>query len=164
MAKGFTIMELMLVIALMGIAFFVVIPRFEDVTATHGINGVVRTISADLASQKEKAISTQKVHSLYIDFEKRTMGVGGEPVFENGGADTKSQGKKIPDDVSILDVEWPGDVFQTNGKAQFVISKLGYVAHAAIHLEDRDGQITLILEPFLGRVKIYDGYVSLSMD
>ncbi len=160
-SSGFTLMELLMVIALLGIAFFIVVPRFEDAAASGDLNTFVRGLSARLQAQREAAVGTQEVRSLYLDLDNRTFGMGGVPLTPEEWDARENTGKEIPDTVSIMDVEWPGSVIQTRGPAQFAIAGNGYIAHAAIHLEDTDRQVTIILEPFLGQARIFDGYVSL---
>lgn len=161
---GFTLMELMVVIALMGISFFVVLPRFEEAVSKGDINETVRVISANLQAQREAAISSQTVKSLFIDFEERIIGKGDQPLTPTELERKELEGKSVPEEVSVLDVEWPDGTLQNHGQAQFRISKKGYVSHAAIHLEEGERQLTVMLEPFLGRTRIYDGYVSLNSE
>ncbi|MBI9076443.1 MAG: prepilin-type N-terminal cleavage/methylation domain-containing protein [Desulfatibacillum sp.] len=159
--RGFSLMELMMVISLLGILFFVIVPRFEDAASAGDMDELVRILSAKVGKERENAIAGQEMRSLYIDLDQRTYGTDGAPLTEEQLMETERVGADISESVTILDVEWPGGLLQTRGVAQFPVSTMGYVAHAALHLEDQDGQVTLVLEPFLGRARLYQGYVSL---
>ncbi|WP_028316874.1 pilus assembly FimT family protein [Desulfatibacillum aliphaticivorans] len=158
---GFSLMELMAVISLLGILFFVIVPRFEEAASAGDMDELVRLMSANVAKERETAIANQSLRSLYIDFEERTYGTDGPPLTEEELMETERQGTQISEAVTLLDVEWPGGILQTDGVAQLPINKMGYIAHAALHLEDQDGPVTMVFEPFLGKARFYKGYVSL---
>ena len=159
--NGFSLMELMAVISLLGILFFVVVPRFEDAASAGDMDALVRLLSARVAKERETAIANQTIRSLYIDFDQGTYGTDGPPLTEEELLETEREGTQISESLTLLDVEWPGGVLQTDGVAQLPINKMGYIAHAALHLEDQDGAVTLVFEPFLGKARFYKGYVSL---
>ena len=159
--SGFSLMELMAVISLMGILFFVIVPRFEDAASAGDMDELVRLMSAQVAKERENAIAGQEMRSLYIDLDQRNYGTDGPPLTEEQLMETEREGTGISPAVTVLNVEWPGGILQTRGVAQFPISKMGYIAHAAVHLEDENGQATLIFEPFLGKARFYEGYVAL---
>ena len=49
---------------------------------------------------------------------------------------------------------------EASGEATIHFSTRGYIEPSAIHLEADDGrQVTLVLSPFLGRVKVFEKYV-----
>ncbi len=157
-------MEMMVVISLMGIVFFVVVPRFEDVVTSGDMDELARILSANIQKERENAISEQVVRSLFIDLDQRNYGTAGPPMTVEEWEMAELPSTSISESVTLLDVEWPGKVIQTQGLAQFPITEKGYVAYAALHLEDQDRQLTLVMEPFLGRVRLYEGYVSLDSE
>ena len=70
---------------------------------------------------------------------------------------------QIPDGIRILDV-WRGSRGkEVAGDAVIHFSKKGYIEQSVIHLAADDGrQFTLILSPFLGRVKVVEEYVEFA--
>ena len=67
---------------------------------------------------------------------------------------------KLPKGVRILDIWRQGKGKEAAGEITIHFTKKGYVEQSVIHLGAEDGrQFTLILSPFLGKVKVLDKYV-----
>ncbi|MFH1887198.1 MAG: prepilin-type N-terminal cleavage/methylation domain-containing protein [Pseudomonadota bacterium] len=160
--RGFTLMELIAVIAVVGIMFAVVGPRLESALSPGGPDLVVRTIAGYVIGQKEKAVVDHEEKFLFVDFSTGRIGKAEKRFPDKQGPDTDHPAFTLPKDVRLVDIQWPGVGTQVTGLAQIRVSPEGYVQYAAIHLADEDGkETTLILEPFLAQVQVRDGYVSL---
>ena len=69
------------------------------------------------------------------------------------------KGFMIPDDVEVLDVEFPGNNKIISGLADINFYANGYSDMALIHIKDNDdNQLSLLIEPFLSKVKLYETY------
>ena len=64
-----------------------------------------------------------------------------------------------PDDIQVLDVEYPGEEIISEGRADIHFYKRGYSDKAMIHVENNDNeQLSFLIEPFLSKVKVYEKY------
>ncbi len=161
-SAGFSLMELIAVIAVVGIMFALVGPRLESAFSPGGPDLVIRTVSGYVVGQKEKAVSGRKEKFLFVDFGNRKIGKADVRFPDKEGPKADYPGLTLPDGVRIVDVQWPGQGVQVSGLAQIRVSPEGYVQYAAIHMADNEGrETTLVLEPFLADVQVKDGYVSL---
>ena len=161
-SDGFTLMELIAVIAVVGFMYALVGPRLESALSPGGSDLVVRTISGYVVGQKEKAVSGRKEKFLFVDFGNRKIGKSDTRFPENEGPPPEYPGFTLPDDVRLVDVQWPGKEVQVSGLAQIRVSPDGYLQYAAVHLADGEGkETTLVLEPFMAEVQVKEGYVSL---
>ena len=69
--------------------------------------------------------------------------------------------KDLPEDVRILDIDLYGSDKNVIGEAGIKFSRKGYIHYSLIHLSDKsDRKFTLVIEPFLGKVKIMEDYLN----
>ena len=157
--NGFTLIELIVVISLMGIIIFVAVPRFHNETMTDNTKKVARWIMITSQSLKEKSFSEQKLYTMHIDMESRQFWVTGESMSEEDVLKTGQQQFLIPDDVEVLDVEFPDNNKIISGLADICFYPDGHSDMALIHIRNDDNnQFSLIIEPFLSKVKLYEKY------
>jgi prepilin-type N-terminal cleavage/methylation domain-containing protein len=160
-SKGFTLIELAVVIAILGVMIALVAPRFSDIgnanlkrSARH-LTGMVRFLRDE--SQAKKAVYRLRfdvpagrywAEALMIksdntqEFMRATSVVGGE-----GGLSGQTTFRAVaagshPDDPYIL------------------FTPDGWVEHALIHLRDgEDRDFTLLVKPLTGDTELREGYV-----
>ena len=69
------------------------------------------------------------------------------------------KGLALPDDIKVLDVEFPGRGKISYGDIEIFFYRQGYSDKALIHLEaDDTQQVSLLIEPFLPSVRFYEKY------
>ena len=156
---GFTLIELIVVISLMSIITFVSVPRFYNKTMLDNTKKVSRWIMITSQSLKEKSFRDQKLYTMYVDMESRQLWVTDESMSEEEILKAGRQGFLIPDDVEVLDVEFPGNNKIISGLADICFYPDGHSDMALIHIKDDDNnQLSLLIEPFLSKVKLYEEY------
>lgn len=81
---GFTLLELLVVLAIIGLALSVVIPNFAASSATE-LRSAARMVAAGLRGAREEALSRQQPVALSLDLDAYTMGLDpGGPTAEGG--------------------------------------------------------------------------------
>jgi hypothetical protein len=71
----------------------------------------------------------------------------------------ETNGYKLPEDIKLLDVEYPDQEKISVGQADIYFNEKGYSDKAIIHLENDDNEkFSFLIEPFLLRVRLYNGY------
>lgn len=91
--------------------------------------------------------------------------VSNDSLSEEALIDAESQGAgyPVPEDIRILDVEFPVKGKVAMGRADIRFYKGGYSDKAMIHIEDDQSERTsLLIEPFLSNIKTYDDYVEFN--
>lgn len=154
-------MELMAVIVILGISFAALAPRFRQAVTLGELDQTVRAVIARVHAKRQAAIQNQEAQPFYIDLENRTIGGTPEAGPEDWEAVEIKGGFPVPRGVEITDVQWPDGATETGGVVKVRITPEGYIQQAAIHLADDDRQVTLFLEPFLGRVRVQEDYAPL---
>jgi prepilin-type N-terminal cleavage/methylation domain-containing protein len=157
--RGFSLVELVVVLFLIGIMLSFTLPRFHDTILTNHTQSVSRRIIATVQSLKERSVRDQKLYILHVNLDTRRLWVTHEPMSVEERENAKQKGYALPDDVVLLDVETPGKGKIASGQADIHFYKKGYSDRALIHIEDDDHQRSFLIETFLSRVRLYEKYV-----
>ena len=158
-SNGFTLIELIVVISLISIIIFVSVPRFHNKTLPDNTKKISRWIMVTSRHLKEKSFCDQKLYTMHIDMEGRQLWVTDESMSEEEVLKAGQKGFMVPDDVEVLDVEFPGNNKIISGLADIHFYTHGYSDMALIHIQDNDNnQLSFLIEPFLPKVKLYEKY------
>ncbi|MBW2192485.1 MAG: prepilin-type N-terminal cleavage/methylation domain-containing protein [Deltaproteobacteria bacterium] len=160
-SDGYTLIELIVVTALISIVLFISIPRFQGAVLTDPANAVSRWIVGTVASLKEGAVRHQKRYVLHVGMDTGRLWVSDESMSEEALEDAENSGFELPGDVKVLDVEYPGRGKVAFGRADISFYKQGYSDRAFIHIkDDNDNQRSFLIETFLPKVRLYEEYVA----
>lgn len=77
--KGFTLLELMVVLVIVGLAISLVPALLSGVGLTTEVRGAARQLAAGLRSARNVAVSSQQGAVLTLDLEERVFRVSGNP-------------------------------------------------------------------------------------
>lgn len=157
--NGFTLIELIVVISLIGLTLFFAIPRFKDSVLSDNTKKVSRWIVAKVHTLKAGAVRDQKLYILHINLDSNRLWMTNELMSEQELQNAAQNAYVLPDDIQVLDVEYPDEEIITEGQADIHFYKRGYSDKAMIHIENNDHeQLSFLIEPFLSRIKVYEKY------
>jgi general secretion pathway protein H len=157
--SGYTLIELIVVIVLLGLMFGLAIPKFRQGILSDNLNATSLRIIGLVENLREKAISDQVSYVLHLDIREGKLWSFASTASEEQQETARERAYQLPLDVNIEDV-WAWSSGKLYDEAIIRFSKKGYIEQAMIHLESEDGrQLSLELTPFLGSIKIHDGYV-----
>jgi hypothetical protein len=75
----------------------------------------------------------------------------------------EENGYTLPEDIKLLDVEYPDQEKISVGQADINFNEKGYSDKAILHLENDDNEkFSFLIEPFLLRVRMYSSYANFS--
>lgn len=158
--KGFTLIELIVVISLISIMLFFAIPRFQRNVLQDSTKVVSRWILLKIPYLKERAAREQKKYILHVGLESNKFWITHEAMTEDVLQSAETNGYKLPEDIKLLDVEYPDQEKMSVGQANIYFNEKGYSDKAIIHLENDDNEkFSFLIEPFLLRVRLYNSYV-----
>lgn len=159
--SGYTLIELIIVISLIGIILFFSIPRFQESVFTSNTKKISRWIIVKVKSLKQSAVRDQKLYTLHISIENGRMWVTHESMSEEEIENAKQKGYELPEGLKMLDVAFPDQEKISHGVADICFYKKGYSDKALIHIENDDNRrFSFVIEPFLPKVKLHDKYLS----
>jgi len=109
---------------------------------------------------KEKAVHDQKRYVLHLSLDSNRLWVTSEMMSPEEIQAAEADGYKLSDDISLQDVEYPGQKKITVGRADIYFYKKGYSDKAIIHISTKDNKIlSFLIEPFLSHVRLYNKYI-----
>ena len=157
--RGYTLIELIVVIVLLGLMFGITVPRFRQGLLSDSLDATSLKLVGLAQDLRERAISDQVSYILHLDIrEKRIWALAGNATEEEQEA-ARERAFELSADVNIQDV-WSWSSGKVFDEAIIRFSRKGYIEQSMIHLQSEDGrQISLELTPFLGSTKIHEGYV-----
>ena len=159
---GFTLIELIVVISLISLILFIAIPRFQSTVFTDNTKKTSRWIVGKVQSLKTRAVRDQNLYVLHVSLDANKLWVSDGLMSEEELENAELQGYKLPDDVRLIDVEYPQNKIIALGTADIRFYQKGYSDKALIHIENSDSkQLSFLIKPFLQRVKMFQQYVGI---
>lgn len=159
---GFTLLELIVVIALMGIVFFFAIPRFEGTFLFDDSKQSARWLIGRLQGLKEEALRTRRRHVLVLDLDTQRTWHTTEAMTPEEMELASLRARPIPGGASVAAVEFPPETRIASGRAQIFFYGDGHSDKALIQLKTGDAYRSFLLEPFLAQVKMFDDRVGFN--
>ena len=158
-SKGYTFIELSIVILLIGLMCAIAIPRFRYAILTDNLKKTTRQMVGIIKNLRTEAIREQKVYILHFDLKTNSYRIESPAMTVEERTDLRERVIFLPADVRILDVQFNGKGKKMFGEVEIRFNKKGYVQQSVIHLGADDGRkFTLVLSPFLGRIKVLERY------
>lgn len=158
--EGFTLIELAVVVALLGLFLGLTVPRFQDHLVADDLKAATRKIVGLVREVRNEAIREQRVYAIHLDIDSNRWWTEHADMEDEQILLAKEQAFVLPGGVKILDVWRRGRGKQAYGDVAIPFSKKGYVDQTLIHIGgDAGREFTVELSPFLGRVKVHDTYV-----
>jgi prepilin-type N-terminal cleavage/methylation domain-containing protein len=159
---GFTLLELIVVMALMGIVFFFAIPRFEGSFFLDDTKQSARWLIGKLQGLREEAQRTRRQYILNVDFETKRVWHTMEAMNLEELDLAMRRAQPVPGGGRVIAVEFPPETRIVSGRAEIRFYGDGHSDKALIHLQHDDIYSSFLLEPFLTQVKMFDHLVGFN--
>ncbi|MFH1982422.1 MAG: prepilin-type N-terminal cleavage/methylation domain-containing protein [Pseudomonadota bacterium] len=146
--RGYTFVELMVVIALVGIFFFFAIPRIAPDIPSEDFRKAINWFALNVPRLKRLAVSEQKIVLLTID---RNTGM----LIISDATSSPEERFALPDTVHIGEIVSFGRPLPESGPVMIRFLPDGISDFMSIRLSDDDGrEADIQIEPFLYAAKI----------
>src|SRR5712691_8201157 len=159
--RGFTMVELAMVILVLGIIMAMVLPRFTGTLERQHLRGTINVIHGTVRYLQAHAALTKRVYRLTFDLDRQVMSVcyfEGETYRPETTRELREYA--LPAGIRVLDVVSPQGTKTREGDAVTHFHPTGLAEPSIIHLvTDSNQKATLMIEPLAGRVKVFDDYV-----
>ena len=157
--RGYTLIELALVVLLIGLMLFIAAPRIRDTLMNDSLSAAVRKITGASRELRAEAVRQQVDHVLHLDLNGRAYWTYAADMTPEKQQERRKDAVCLPDDVRIADIALAGREKKSDGEATVTFFKQGYAQPVLIHLARGDRFFTLFFSPFLNDVKVYERYV-----
>ncbi len=158
--SGFTFIELVVVIVLLGLMFSFALPKMDGFLFSSGTDRVSRWIILNVSNLKSKAVKEQIRYSLNVDIPENSFFISIDEMDETALEEARKNSFKLGSDVKLIDVVFPFENPDEEKITNVFFYTKGYSDSAIIHVENRDGEkFSFVIEPFLPGVEIKEGIV-----
>ena len=158
--EGFTLIELIVVIALLGLMLFFSLPRLQGNPFLDDTQKSSRWLIGKIQLLKESAIRDQKLYTLHFDLDSGRVWETNESMSPEEIESAVLNSYALPDDLRITDIEYPTKGKIYSGQAAINFYKAGYTDKALVHMQDGDASLSFLIEPFLPNVQLFEKYAS----
>jgi len=158
--RGYTLIELTVVVVLIGVMISLTVPRIRGAILTDDLKGATRRMTGIIKGLRTEAVREQKDFFLHFDLESNKYWIESEGMTVEERLIANEKASSFPEGVRVLDVWFRGKGKKQHGVAVIRFNKKGYVRQSVIHLSSEDGrEFTLVLSPFLRKIKVLENYV-----
>ena len=156
---GFTLIELVVVMALIGTMLFVALPNFQHLIADE-TRKTSQWILLQVPKYRTLAVSKTQTCTLHVDMSDQRLWFSSSLMTEEELLEATEKGLKLDNPPRLLDVTYSyGDIINS-GEAIINFYSKDYCDKAILHMESEDGDpVSFIFEPFLTQVLLEEGYV-----
>lgn len=162
--QGFTLVELLLVIVLMGVILVLAVPSMRDSLTGDHLKKASRQFIGMERKLRGEAVRDQIDYILCVDLPNSAYWVVTSGMTPEKQDEIKKSPKHLPADVVIADIVDESNKKKLDGEARIVFGKNNICSPAIIHLAHEDDFMTIVINPFLGVTDIYDKYVDVSVN
>jgi prepilin-type N-terminal cleavage/methylation domain-containing protein len=149
--KGFTLIELMLVIMVVGVILFLAVPATRDALTTDKLKKASRQLFGLERKLRVEAVRDQIDYILNFDLPGSVFWITTMDMTAEKIAEVKKNAQHLPEGVIIADIIiGENDQKQTGGEIIIRFTKNNTCTPAVIHLAYEESRMTLTLSPFLG--------------
>jgi len=149
---------LTVVVFLIGLMLLAAVPKVRDTLFNDDLTSTVNHLVNSADELRNNAVRTQVDYTLHFNLDDRLIYAYPADTTPEGIEDIKKRAYRLPHEVRIEDIRRFEGEATTEGEYEITFFKKGYAQPTILHLAHEDRHFTLVFEPFLSRVRVYDDY------
>lgn len=162
--NGFTLLEILIVIAVIAFLSFLVFPRFGDSVNESGFRSGVNSIAGLIRTIHERSVLNRRVYALNIDITKNEYLI---TILENeeftAAPDFSEEKRAFDKSISVKDIILRGDSEKVEEEEAVIrFFPNGAIDRSIIHISSSynpESIYTIFVEPMSGKTRIEKDYV-----
>jgi len=166
-SNGFTLIEILVVMVLLGSILFIAVPKFQNL-ADVNLKSTSRRISGTIKYLYNESVFKKNIFKLAFDLDNQEYWV---EYMEDGqfveSLDPVLRRKRVPDGVIINDIftERFQEKTYSGDESYLLFLPTGFVDYGVIHISSSDNDVyTIETKPYTGGTKIFDEYVDIRQE
>jgi len=158
--RGFTLIEIVVVLVIISMAMMIVIPRLPS-SESENLKSSARTLASTLRYMQDRAATARTTYYLRLEpgtDEVKVLEAAADGSEKEPG-DPLLQQRPVKEGIQVADVFIPRLGKINEGQLRLEVGMGGLRDFVTIHLRSTDGSFwTVMAFPSSGKVKVYDGY------
>lgn len=157
--RGFTLMELLIVMMLISLFMVVSVPALRDTLIDDPLKSTGRRLIGYIDGIRELAVSEQKGYVVSIDIDANTLQYVPDGAVDAQDVEDTEKNVFTPTADARLRSVWQKESGSVgSGVVKVWVSGQGYLEKTVIHLVNDAGEaLSLVVYPFLPQIEIRDG-------
>jgi prepilin-type N-terminal cleavage/methylation domain-containing protein len=162
--RGYTLVELVVVIFLMGVMLFLAVPSMRNVFLGDPLQTAARKLVGITRDMRVDAVREQVNYVLHFDLNRNGFWTYTADMTPEKKDERRQGAVLFPEGIRITDIYHVGGAKKSEGELMTIFYKNGVVQPTVIHLGRESQALTVIVEPFLHKIRILDRYVEFPGD
>ncbi len=162
--RGYTLIELSVVVLLVGMMLLIAVPRVRDTLLNDDLKAVTRHFIGAARELQNESVREQTDYILHIDLNQPAIWSYAADTTAEKRAELRKGAVRLPEGVRIVDIRQADGARKTEGEAVIRFFKRGYTMPTVIHLAKDNRVFTLVFNPFLRTVNVYEKDVDFSFN
>ena len=154
--RGYTLIELSVVVLLLGLVLTLTFPRIRDTLLNDDLKVTTRQLIGTAQELRSTAIREQTDMFLQIDLTQGSYWSYPGDATPEKRDELRRAARLLPSDVRWASVRRAGEVGKLEGETSLRFSRQGYTTPAVLQLARDERAMTLVFQPFLREVTLYD--------
>jgi prepilin-type N-terminal cleavage/methylation domain-containing protein len=160
--RGYTLIELSVVVLLIGMMLLIAVPRVRDTLLDDDLKAVTRRFISSARELRYQSVREQTDYILHIDLVNPAFWVYPADTTPEKQLELRKAAFRFPEGVRIADARQSDDIKKTEGEVIVHFYRRGYVEPTVVHLAKDDRVFTLVFNPFIQAMTVYEKYVDFS--
>lgn len=157
--RGYTLIELSVVVLLVGILLLIAVPRVRDTLINDDLKVATRRLVGAARELRNESVRERTDSILHIDLNRSALWSYTADTTAERRAELRKKAVLLPEGIRVVEVRQANAAKKTEGEAVIRFFRGGYMTPTVIRLAKGDRTFSLVFHPFLQAVSMYESDV-----